>query len=270
MKINQAKTRNVTDNLMPVSSFSRRPSAFNESSKDEIVYLHESQLVPYKKQSRTYFSDDEIRNLADTIQSVGIRQPLTVLRIPNDPPAFEVISGERRLRAARLLGIETLPCIILDNEKKAEEIAIIENIQREDLHPIELARGLKMLMSDYGWGGQSELEKKIGISQERISKYIKMLELSESIQSLAIEKRFSSRDGLLGLLKLNNDGERKKVIEEIDADKKIRAIPKSFSVLRVSLLDNSFKIQNGAFKRLNSDQRKSLKEELLNLVNLLD
>ena len=270
MKINQAKVREVTNDLMPVSSLSRRPSAFNESNKDEIVYINENQLVPYKKQSRKYFSDEEIKSLADTIQSVGIRQPLTVLRIPNDPPVFEVISGERRLRASRLLGIQSLPCIIIDNDKKAEEIAIIENVQREDLHPIELGRGLKRLISDYGWGGQSELEKRIGISQERISKYIKMLELSDEIQDLAIEKKFASRDGLLNLLKLPNDVERKKLIDASGSDKKTRAIPKTFSVLRVSLFESDFKVQRSAFKKLDVDQKKALKSVLLSLVDQLD
>jgi ParB family chromosome partitioning protein len=87
----------------------------------EIIYLSVTQLHPYKKQARKIFENLEIESLAETIKEHGIRQPLTVLRVQGDTVHFEVVSGERRLRAAKKLGLEKVPCIIIENEERQKK-----------------------------------------------------------------------------------------------------------------------------------------------------
>ncbi len=178
MKINDAKVRETSDALKKPTDFSNRTSAFTDQHRTEITYLSVQQLVPYRNQARVIFDQTEIDALAETIKEHGIRQPLTVLRIDSDVVHFEVVSGERRLRAAKQLGLLKVPCIIITDEHKAEEIALIENVQRQDLHPVELARTLKKLMDKIGYGAQSELKSKVGLSQPKISELVKLVFLS--------------------------------------------------------------------------------------------
>ena len=156
MKLDQAKTRENTDGALGRTALSKRVSVLNDTQRSEITYLSIEKLLPYRNQARTIFNEEELNALASTIKEHGIRQPLTVLRVATeeDDVAFEVVSGERRLRAAKIASLSKVPCIIIDDHQKAEEIALIENIQRQDLHPVELARSLKLLTEHRGWGSQ--------------------------------------------------------------------------------------------------------------------
>lgn len=231
----------------------------------EFYYLSLDKLLPFKDQARINFDKEELDQLAETIRAHGVRQPLSVIKSEEHEGKYEVISGERRLRASKLAGLEKVPCIILDSTAKKEEIALIENIQRADLHPIELARGLKKLIDSYGWGGQTEIEKRLGMPTSRISEAVKLLDLSEEIQNLVLEKNFTGREKLQSLFKLSSDEERVAMILSNSVKSKDNST--SFSVIRISFANEEFRVQKNSLKKLNSDQKKRLKDQLLEIVN---
>ena len=270
MKLDQAKTRPLSTELESKKSISRRVSLLSEGLRNEIVYLDVDLLIPYQRQARQNFDETELQSLANTIKEHGVRQPLTVLKSDIQPDCFEVVSGERRLRASKLVGLKKVPCIILANKEQAEEIALVENIQRQDLHPIELARALKTLIDKLGWGAQSELEKKIGISQPQISELLKLMELSKKVQDAAIRKNYRSRDNLRGLFRLKTEVERLEAIEKAETQKENLEHNKTFSILRLSYNQDSIKVQKNALKKLTLEQKKKVKAILEEVLSDLE
>lgn len=237
----------------------RRISVGMDKFMGEYYFIDVEKLIPFKNQSRVMFDDKELESLASTIKEHGVRQPLSIIKSEAFPDKFEVISGERRLKAAKIAGLAKVPCLILDNKHSIEEIALVENVQRSDLHPLELARGLKKLIDQYEWGGQSEIERKIGIPQSRISEHLKILSLSEDIQTLALECKFDSLTNLLSLLKLENDDLRR---EAILGAKKNKLDASDFSVLRIFYKEGVMRVQKRSMGRLNEAQKIEIKEEL--------
>lgn len=253
----------------PKDSTEGRASIGMDKFTGEYFYISLDKLIPFKNQARVHFDEKELEQLADTIKEHGVRQPLSVVKSEIQEGKYEIVSGERRFRAAKMAGLTKVPCIIIEHSAKKDEIALIENIQRSDLHPIELARGLKNLIDNYGWGGQTEIEKRLGIPTNRISETLKLLNLNENIQNLIIEKNFIGRDNLLGLLKLENDEERlKKILGKPLGGK--AALPSSFSVLRVTYADKNWRIQKNSIKKLNTDQKLDLKNHLLEIIQELN
>ena len=166
---------------------SSRVSAYTEDFKGEYYNLQTEKLIPFKNQARKFFNEDGINALAETIKEHGIRQPLTVLPSSTRPGYYEVVSGERRLRAAKLLSLAQVPCIIIQDELKAEEIAIIENVQREDLHPVELMRAFVSLLNNNICKTQLEIAKKVGMPRTAIAEIINLKVLSNEIQEFVIQ-----------------------------------------------------------------------------------
>lgn len=270
MKIDNAKTRPLSADLETTKNSSKRLSLLSEGLRSEIVYLEIPMLVPYKYQARRSFSPEELQSLADTIKEHGIRQPLTVLKSDIQEGFFEVVSGERRLRAAKMVGLKKVPCIILAHRDQAEEIALVENIQRQDLHPIELAKALKTLIDKAGWGAQSGLEKKIGIAQSQISELLKLTELPESVQEQLLLKNYRGRDNLRNLFQLKTEEEQLNYIEKTDAPKSESVAKKTFSVLRISYDQNFVKVQKQTLKKLNFEQREEVINILKDIINELE
>ena len=158
-----------------------RPSLLSENIVGQIRFIALDQLVPFSKQARKSFDEQEIQALAETIKEYGIRQPLTVLQREEDLTTFEVISGERRCRAAHLLGIQKVPCIILTDSRQAEEIALIENIQRADLTPLELGIGYAQLIASGRFRNAEDIAEKLGVSRSQVFEYIQYARLPEVI-----------------------------------------------------------------------------------------
>ena len=134
MKINSAKTRDRE--RCWVDYRKARSSAYTDDFKGEYYYLRITKLIPFKYQVRLSFDKKSLRDLAKTIDEYGVRQPLTVIPSEERTGYYEIISGERRFRAAKLLNLFTLPCIIIYDKKRSKEIALIENLQRKNLHPL--------------------------------------------------------------------------------------------------------------------------------------
>lgn len=178
-----------------------------------VVELNMDDILPNRFQPRITFGEEAINELATSIKEHGVIQPIVVRKI-NDK--FEIIAGERRYKASRIAGKRTIPAIITDlNDKESAEIALIENVQREDLTPIEEAVSYKKIL-DMGYLTQEELSSKLGKKQSTISNKLRLLNLDEEVQEALLEKKISERHAR-SLLKLNNKDQKsmlKKIIEQ--------------------------------------------------------
>jgi ParB family chromosome partitioning protein len=155
-------------------------------------------VVPNPKQPRTHFDEEAIDALAASIREVGVLQPIVVRKAAN---GYELIAGERRLRAARKAGLATIPAVVRDSED-ADTLreALIENIHREDLGPIELAEAFRSLLDDLGLK-QDELADRLGVSRSHIANTIRLLQLAPDVQQLLADGKIQAGHArtLLGL-----------------------------------------------------------------------
>ena len=152
---------------------------------DEPVSKSPYQLLPLHKvepnagQPRQDFDEEELAALADSIATHGIVQPLTVRQLPSG--YYQIIAGERRWRAARIAGLHEVPAVVIEaDDKKTMELALIENLQRQDLNPVEEAMGYQTLMEDYGLT-QEETAKRVGKSRPAVANALRLLALSPEV-----------------------------------------------------------------------------------------
>ena len=161
----------------------------NIKEGEEVV--HKIKLIdiePNANQPRRTFNNESIDELAESIKRYGVIQPIIVSK---KDKYYEIIAGERRWRASKKAGLEEIPCIIRENsERKNKEIALIENIQREDLNPIEKARGIKMLMEEHGLT-QEKVAEKLGKSRSSIANAVRILNLDDRVINLALEGKLT-------------------------------------------------------------------------------
>ena len=141
-------------------------------------------IEPNKNQPRRNFNNESIDELAESIKTYGVIQPIIVTKKDN---YYEIVAGERRWRASKKAGLDEIPCIVReDTEKRNKEIALIENIQREDLNPIEKARSFRELMDEYGLT-QQELSDTLGISRSALANTVRLLNLDPRVMELVIQ-----------------------------------------------------------------------------------
>lgn len=162
--------------------------------------LRLSQIEPRRDQPRKVFDTEALSQLADSIAVNGLIQPI-IVREQEGSDFYQIIAGERRWRASKMAGLSEVPVVILDvDDKKAAEYALIENIQREDLNPIEEARGFKSLIEDYSLT-QEQAAKQVGRSRSAVTNSLRLLELPEDVLELVSNKTLSAGHArtLLGL-----------------------------------------------------------------------
>jgi ParB family chromosome partitioning protein len=148
-----------------------------------------SQIEPNREQPRKMFDEDALIELSESIKQYGVLQPLLVQKKDN---YYEIIAGERRWRAAKLAGIKEIPVVIKDySDQEVMEIALIENIQREDLNPIEEARAYQRLIKDYRLK-QDEVAEKVSKSRAAITNSLRLLKLDKRVQEMVMEGRLSN------------------------------------------------------------------------------
>lgn len=159
------------------------------NSQEEIVKkIKINEIEPNKEQARKLFDEEGIEDLANSIKEYGIIQPIIVSKKSN---YYEIIAGERRWRASKKAGLTEIPSIVRnDDEQKNKEISLIENIQREDLNPIEKARGIKQLMDEYNLT-QQKVAEKLGKSRSSIANTVRILNLDERVINLALEGKLT-------------------------------------------------------------------------------
>ncbi len=177
---------------------------------EEIHYLSLSDIAPNPYQPRTQWNDENLKDLAESIKASGLLQPLIVRRKPTDanqPFPFELIAGERRLRALKLAGLQKAPVMIKDVDAKTSlEIALVENIQREDLNPIDEALGYKRLIREFNYS-QEEVSTRIGRERSTITNALRLLNLNQEIQDDLAKGKLTAGHAR-ALLGLENDSDR--------------------------------------------------------------
>lgn len=166
------------------------PIADTASKQGNLHKLPIDQIVPNRLQPRTVFDEEKIRELAESIKEQGVIQPLIVS--PTADGRYELIAGERRLRASRMAGLEEVPVVIrkVDDEGLLA-LSILENIQREDLNPMEEARAYQELITQFGYT-QEDVAKKLGKSRAAVANSIRLLNLPKVVQDDVASGRYSA------------------------------------------------------------------------------
>lgn len=202
------------DSLIPnMTELSRTNKNLNEEKKamspDSIVKL--SKIEPNKEQPRKEFDEDALAELADSIRQYGLLQPILV---QDRKTYYEIIAGERRWRACKLAGLKEVPVIIKNyTDQEIVEISLIENIQREDLNPIEEALAYKRLLNEFNLK-QEEVAEKVSKSRAAVTNSIRLLKLSDEIQDMVIKGNISTGHAR-ALLSLTEHEEQLMVAEKI-------------------------------------------------------
>ena len=165
---------------------------FNEESLEKSAYqmLPIYKVEPNPDQPRQDFDEEELQALADSIEVHGIIQPLTVRELPSG--YYQIIAGERRWRAARIAGLSDVPAIIMEaDERKVKELALIENLQRQDLNPVEEALGYDSLMKEYELT-QEEAAKRVGKSRPAVANALRLLNLPADVLEMVRNSKLSA------------------------------------------------------------------------------
>lgn len=183
----------------------------DEKPSEKIEILDITLIVPKEDQPRKYFDDDSLKDLAASINSHGVIQPIIVRKLGN---SYQIVAGERRWRASKFLGLKEIPAIVRTiDEENAAKISLIENIQRENLNPIEEAIAYERLMENYGLK-QEELGQAVGKSRSYISNSIRLLNLDKNVIEYIYEGKLTSGHGKV-LLGIDDKNEQLKAAERI-------------------------------------------------------
>ena len=161
-----------------------------QSQEGGSLSLPISEVQPGLKQPRKRFDEESLADLADSIRTHGIIQPLTVRRLSSG--YYQIIAGERRWRAAKLAGLSEVPAVIIEaDDRTVMELALIENLQREDLNPIEEASGFQVLLEEYGLT-QEEVAQRVGKSRPAVTNALRLLALPDAVRQLLEEGQLSA------------------------------------------------------------------------------
>ena len=197
----------------------RRKQKEVEAFPSEIYQLRVDSIRPNRSQPRAVFDNNAIIRLADSMRRYGILQPLTVRPTTDDELyLYELIAGERRLRAAKMLGFFTVPCVIMaTDEQSAAEMAIIENLLREDLNMFEQAYGFQKLIENHNLT-QDEVARRMSLSQSAVANKLRLLKLDFEEQKLILETALTERHAR-ALLKINDNNTRLELIRLFASEK---------------------------------------------------
>lgn len=193
----------------------------NKDDSEKIHKIKITEIEPNKNQPRRTFNSESIDELAESIKKYGVIQPIIVSKKDN---YYEIIAGERRWRASKKAGLAEMPCIIRESkEKENKEVALIENIQREDLNPIEKAKSFRTLMDEYGMT-QAELAETLGISRSSLANTVRLLNLDPRVIELALDGKLTEGHcrSLIGIENPDKQYEMaKQIIENGDSVREI-------------------------------------------------
>lgn len=203
----------------------------------KVIEIPARKIRPNKTQPRQDFYEEDLRSLSQSISNNGLLQPLTVRKLKNDE--YELISGERRLRASVMAGFTKIPCIVMKcSDKDSAIFALIENLQRKDLGMFEEARGINRLIRKYGIT-QEQAAIQLGKKQSTVANKLRLLRLSYDEQDWIVQAGLTERHAR-ALLKIQNEDSRKEVLSHIIAENlNVKETEKYIS----SLLDNNKKVQ---------------------------
>ena len=192
-----------------MGDFLEEPSV---KSPYQLLPIHK--VEPNANQPRQDFDEEELAALAESISTHGIVQPLTVRQLPSG--YYQIIAGERRWRAARQAGLHEIPVVVIEaDDKKTMELALIENLQRQDLNPVEEAMGYETLMADYGLT-QEETAKRVGKSRPAVANALRLLTLCPDVLELVRSGQLSAGHAR-AILQLKTEKQQKDVAQKIVA-----------------------------------------------------
>ncbi len=184
--------------------------------ENEVVLLHLDDIIPNRFQPREIFDEKALKELAISIKEHGVIQPIIVRNIGNK---YEIIAGERRYKASALAGLTKIPAIIRNlDDKESSKVALLENLQRKNLNPIEEARTYQKIL-ELDQMTQEELAKTMGKSQGAVANKLRLLSLSEAVQDAVLKEQISERHAR-SLLSIENPEEQKKMLKKV-IDKKM-------------------------------------------------
>ncbi|MPQ43778.1 nucleoid occlusion protein [Clostridium tarantellae] len=211
----------------------------------EIVYIPINKIVPNEYQPRKYFNEDSLIELAQSIEQYGVIQPITVRKKENK---FELVAGERRWKASQVAELNNIPCIIIDiTDKESAEVALLENLQREDLNFIEEAEAYYNLISFHKFT-QEQLADRMGKKQSTIANKLRLLKLNSNIREICLYNKLTERHAR-SLLSLPTEDLQLKVIKDV--------VKKNLNVKETELLINK-ELLKIAGKELNSKGKKKI------------
>ncbi|RRH88868.1 ParB/RepB/Spo0J family partition protein [Mesorhizobium tamadayense] len=186
-----------------------KPSAVAADGKVPIEFVS-----PNPKNPRRHFGDAELTDLAQSIREHGVVQPVVARPSPSQPGRYEIIAGERRWRAAQRAGLTEIPLIVRDvNDRTALELAIIENVQRADLNPVEEAQGYQQLVDEHGYT-QADLGQVIGKSRSHVANTLRLLKLPNVIRDMLIDGDLSAGHARTLVTAADPAGLAKRIVKE--------------------------------------------------------
>jgi ParB family chromosome partitioning protein len=217
----QVQTQPQVSQSQPASQPSHpHPQKKDELAQESIYHIELDKITPNPDQPRRHFDQDALHELANSIREFGFLQPLVVSQVKKESAngvdvEYQIIAGERRFMAAKLLGLPRVPAIVrnVSLEREKLELGVIENIQREDLNPIEMARSFQRLQEEFRMT-QREIAAKLGKSREFVANSVRLLDLPEEVQG-ALEKGEVSESNARMLLALSDPGAQQQLLREI-------------------------------------------------------
>ena len=223
-----------------ISTEAIRPVASSSIGEIEISKIHANPNQP-----RRDFNEEALQELADSISELGVIQPITLRK--EDDGSYMIIAGERRFRASQLAGKSTIPAYILSaNEKDTMEMALIENIQREDLNPLEIALAYQQLIEQHNLS-QEQLSKRVGKGRATIANFLRLLKLPGNIQ-VALKERQIDMGHAKAILSLSSHADQIRIFNEI--------IKNGYSVREVEELVRNTKNENVPIAKSNNNNKK--------------
>ncbi len=232
----------------------------------QLTVINMQDILPNRFQPRIRFDEEKLEELSDSISKYGVIQPIVVRPVGNK---FEIIAGERRFKASKLASKATIPAIIVNlSDKDSEEIALLENVQRQELSPIEEAVSYKRIL-DMGYITQEELARKIGKSQSTIANKIRLLNLDDEVQSYLLNNKISERHAR-SLLRIPDKEKQVEMLHRIVEERlTVKQTDKEIEKLRE---EESQKVHkpidlNVSVKSLSKNDSSSVTEEIENLFD---
>ena len=224
-----------------ISTEAIRPAASSSIGEIEIAKIHANPNQP-----RREFNEDTLQELADSISELGVIQPITLCK--EEDGNYMIIAGERRFRASQLAGKTTIPAYILSaNEKDTMEMALIENIQREDLNPLEIALAYQQLIEQYNLS-QEQLSKRVGKGRATIANSLRLLKLPGNIQ-VALKERVIDMGHAKALLSLSSHADQIRIFNE--------TIKNGYSVREVEELVRNIKDNGTPVSKSNGNKKQN-------------
>lgn len=204
----------------PESAMAVAEKPLKKPAAESIFHIEVSKIKPNPNQPRRKFNEEGLRELANSVREFGFIQPLVVSKSEKETPTgidveYELLAGERRLLAAKILGLEVVPAIVrnVDLEQEKLELAVVENIQRENLNSIEMARALQRLQEEFRMT-QREIASKLGKSREAVANTVRLLDLPPYIQEALEKGQISESHGRL-LLAVPDPGAQRRLFEDL-------------------------------------------------------